>query len=83
MSFNLRNLAIAVVAFSFLGAIPAAAKNYDLVILNGRVMDPKSGLDASIGNKVRGAWSLGHRVEIVGCNPGVPYRSRLVSVAFR
>ena len=46
MSTRLRNLAIAVVASSFLGAIPAAAKNYDLVILNGRVMDPESGLDA-------------------------------------
>jgi hypothetical protein len=30
-----------------LTAIPAQAKNYDLVILNGRVMDPESGLDAT------------------------------------
>jgi len=29
-----------------LAAIPAAAKDYDLVILNSRVMDPESNLDA-------------------------------------
>jgi N-acyl-D-aspartate/D-glutamate deacylase len=27
-------------------AAPAHARDYDLVILNGRVMDPQSGLDA-------------------------------------
>ena len=30
----------------WVGAFPAAAKGYDLVILGGRVMDPESGLDA-------------------------------------
>ena len=29
-----------------LATIPAAAKDYDLVILNSRVMDPESNLDA-------------------------------------
>jgi N-acyl-D-glutamate deacylase len=33
------------VVFSGLIVIPAQAKDYDLVILNGRVMDPESGLD--------------------------------------
>jgi N-acyl-D-glutamate deacylase len=34
------------VIFSGLAVFPAQAKDYDLVILNGRVMDPESGLDA-------------------------------------
>jgi N-acyl-D-aspartate/D-glutamate deacylase len=31
---------------SILASVPVQAKDYDLVILNGRVMDPESGLDA-------------------------------------
>ncbi len=54
MSFNMRDLAIAVVAVSLFVAIPAAAKEYDLVILNGRVMDPESKLDAVRNVGVKG-----------------------------
>jgi hypothetical protein len=45
MRFTLRNLAIAAIAVSSLVANSAAANEFDLVILNGRVMDPESGLD--------------------------------------
>ena len=45
MSQQLRAIAIVLALLSELGAIPAQAKDYDLVILNGRVMDPESGLD--------------------------------------
>jgi N-acyl-D-aspartate/D-glutamate deacylase len=31
---------------NLMGALPAIAENYDVVILNGRVMDPESNLDA-------------------------------------
>jgi len=34
------------VIFSGFAVVPAQAQDYDLVILNGRVMDPESGLDA-------------------------------------
>ncbi len=33
------------VFFSGMAVVPAQTENYDLVILNGRVMDPESGLD--------------------------------------
>jgi len=46
MRFTLRNLAMATICFTLFVAIPAAAKEYDLVIVSGRVMDPESGLDA-------------------------------------
>ena len=46
MSVRLRHLAIVFVICSGLAAVPAQAQEYDLVILNGRVMDPESGLDA-------------------------------------
>ena len=47
MSTVKRNLVITLmVVVSGLAVIPAQAKDYDLVILNGRVMDPESGLDA-------------------------------------
>jgi N-acyl-D-glutamate deacylase len=46
MWLQLRNLAIILVLCSGLAVIPAHAQDYDLVILNGRVMDPESGLDA-------------------------------------
>ncbi len=46
MSMQLRYLAIALAVSSGLAATPAQAQDYDLVILNGRVMDPESGLDA-------------------------------------
>ncbi len=45
MSQQLRAIAIVLILLSGLGVIPAQAKDYDLVILNGRVMDPESGLD--------------------------------------
>jgi len=32
--------------FGVFAVVPAQAQDYDLVILNGRVMDPESGLDA-------------------------------------
>ena len=45
--YQLRNLATAfLIVCSVVAAIPAQAQDYDLVILNGRVMDPESGLDA-------------------------------------
>ena len=46
MSQQLKAIAIVLALLSGLGAIPAQAKDYDLVILNGRAMDPESGLDA-------------------------------------
>jgi N-acyl-D-glutamate deacylase len=46
MSMQLRYLAIALAVSIGLAATPAQAQEYDLVILNGRVMDPESGLDA-------------------------------------
>jgi hypothetical protein len=41
-------LRVLLLALALLGGLPsaAAARDYDLVILNGRVMDPESGLDA-------------------------------------
>jgi N-acyl-D-aspartate/D-glutamate deacylase len=45
MSQQLKAIAIVLILLSGLGVIPAQAKDYDLVILNGRVMDPESGLD--------------------------------------
>jgi N-acyl-D-glutamate deacylase len=45
MSTQLRAIAIILILLSGLGVIPAQAQDYDLVILNGRVMDPESGLD--------------------------------------
>jgi N-acyl-D-aspartate/D-glutamate deacylase len=41
-----QNLAAAVLAGSFALASPALAQNYDVVLRNGRVMDPESKLDA-------------------------------------
>jgi hypothetical protein len=47
MSSQLRNLTIALVICSSLAVISAAqAQDYDLVILNGRVMDPETNFDA-------------------------------------
>jgi N-acyl-D-glutamate deacylase len=45
MSIWLRSAFIALVVCNLIAVIPAQASDYDLVILNGRVMDPKSGLD--------------------------------------
>jgi N-acyl-D-glutamate deacylase len=42
----LRPLLLAVLALGSLASLAAEARGYDLVILNGRVMDPESGLDA-------------------------------------
>ncbi|UCE90095.1 MAG: D-glutamate deacylase, partial [Pseudomonadota bacterium] len=47
MATQLRNLAITLmVILCGLAVHPVQAKDYDLVILNGRVMDPESKLDA-------------------------------------
>ncbi len=46
MSQQLRAIAIVLILLSGLAVIPAQAKDYDLVILNGRVMDPETNLDA-------------------------------------
>jgi N-acyl-D-glutamate deacylase len=46
MSQQLKAIAIVLALLAGLGAIPAQAKDYDLVILNGRVMDPESNFDA-------------------------------------
>ncbi len=46
MSSQLRNLAIALVIFSGLAFGPLQAQEFDLVILNGRVMDPETNFDA-------------------------------------
>lgn len=46
MNIILRKVSIALVAIGILASVPAHAKEYDLVILNGRVMNPESGLDA-------------------------------------
>jgi hypothetical protein len=44
--FNPAHLLLsAIIACSVFAVVPAQAKDYDLVILNGRVMDPESGLD--------------------------------------
>jgi len=53
MSMQLRYLAIALAVSSGLAATPAQAQDYDLVILNGRVMDPESGLDAVLNVGVK------------------------------
>ena len=45
LSASLRFSMIAVIAFALLAPLAAGAGDYDLVILNGRVMDPESGLD--------------------------------------
>ena len=45
-SIQLNFLLIAFLACDVLVALPAYAQDYDLVILNGRVMDPESNLDA-------------------------------------
>ncbi len=46
-AMRLGNLAITLIVIcSGFSAAPAEAKEYDLVILDGRVMDPESGLDA-------------------------------------
>ena len=42
----MRNSRILVAALALSGALPALAQDYDLVINNGRVMDPESMLDA-------------------------------------
>jgi len=41
----LRKTLIALIVFNLLAVFSAQAEDYDLVILNGRVMDPESGLD--------------------------------------
>jgi N-acyl-D-glutamate deacylase len=47
VSTRLRNLTVTlIVIFSGFAVFSAQAQDYDLVILNGRVMDPESGLDA-------------------------------------
>ena len=47
MSTVKRSLVVALmVVFSGLAVIPAQAEDYDLVILNGRVIDPETMLDA-------------------------------------
>ncbi len=47
-------LLLAVVSFSQLVPIASAQTSYDIVILNGRVMDPESGLDAVRNVGIRG-----------------------------
>jgi len=42
-----------VTAFMLLLALPAMATDYDLVILNGRVMDPETMLDATLNVGVK------------------------------
>jgi hypothetical protein len=39
---------IATAIFAIASAVPALAQDYDLVILNGRVMDPETMLDAKL-----------------------------------
>ena len=53
ISLQLRTLAIILVLCSGLACGSAQAQDYDLAILNGRVMNPESGLDAvrSVGIK--------------------------------
>ena len=46
MSALMKILTIGLVIFSALAVVPAQAKDHDLVILNGTVMDPESNLDA-------------------------------------
>ncbi len=46
MSALMKILTIGIVIFSGLAVTPALARDYDLVILNGRVMDPETKLDA-------------------------------------
>ena len=45
MLFKILSITLMVI-FSCFAAVPAQAEDYDLVILNGRVMDPGSKLDA-------------------------------------
>lgn len=49
-----RFLAIAVISFGLMAPFSAGASDYDLVILNGRVMDPESGLNEIRNVGVRG-----------------------------
>ncbi|MBW2424686.1 MAG: D-glutamate deacylase, partial [Deltaproteobacteria bacterium] len=49
---NLRAWSLSMLLLLF--ALPAAAEEYDLVILNGRVMDPESNLDAVRNVGIRG-----------------------------
>jgi hypothetical protein len=60
MSSRLKILTIALVICGGLAVVPAQAKDYDLVILNGRVMDPESGLDA-----IRNVGIIGGKIEAV------------------
>jgi hypothetical protein len=54
MSTVKRSLVITLmVVVSGLAVLPAQAKDYDLVILNGRVMDPETGLDADLNVGVK------------------------------
>ena len=57
-----RSLAIILVLLSGLAVVPACqtTQDYDLVILNGRVMDPESGLDA-----VRNVGVKGGKIAVV------------------
>ena len=41
-----RSRTVLLLLVAWVGALPAAAQDYDLVILGGRVLDPESGLDA-------------------------------------
>ena len=60
MSSPLRILALALVICSGLGCTPAEGVDYDLVILNGRVMDPETNLDA-----VRNVGIRDGKIEVV------------------
>jgi N-acyl-D-aspartate/D-glutamate deacylase len=58
---RLRSLVLAV---SFVGAVPAAAQTYDVVLKGGRVMDPESRLDA-----VRNVGITGDRIVAISRGP--------------
>ena len=86
MCFYPRMLTITLALLGVLASIPAQAEDYDLVISNGRVMDPESGLDAirNVGikdgriakvtkKKIKGKESIDARVT---SSPGVHRRSR-------
>ena len=53
MLFKILSITLMVI-FSCFAAVPAQAEDYDLVILNGRVMDPESKLDAVRNVGVKG-----------------------------
>ena len=56
MSVQPKTLAIMLLLLSELVVIPAQAQDYDLVILNGRVMYPESKLEAVRNEGVKDVW---------------------------